>query len=343
MEDSKVAVSQSQGCEGATISLVVQNSCLERLDAYIAGRVEAKLSRSRVQALIEEGRVTINGEVVSKPSAKVKTGDAIRVLIPPTKKWDVEAESIPLDIIYEDCDVLVINKPRGMVVHPAAGHWEGTLVNAVLGHCPEIAGIGGETRPGIVHRLDKDTTGLLVVAKNELALKVLQGQMKARKVKREYVALCKGRFRADGGTIDAPIGRHPVDRKRMAVMKPGLGHENLSKSRAREAVTDWRVIARFGSAYTIITARLHTGRTHQIRVHMSYIGHPVAGDSVYGKAGRELDLAGQALHAFKLGLFIGDNYSEYREFTAPLPEDFRQLLVSLKNKYGEEIPSWLMI
>lgn len=338
-----MAVSQSHG-EGATINLVVQYRYLgERLDAYIAGQPEANLSRSRVQALIEEGRVILNGQVVSKPSVKVKTGDAIEVIIPPPKKWDVEAEHISLDIIYEDGDVLVINKPRGMVVHPAAGHWEGTLVNAVLGHCPEIAGIGGEVRPGIVHRLDKDTTGLLVVAKNEPALKALQAQMKARKVKREYIALCKGRFGEDGGTVDAPIGRHPVDRKRMAVIKPGPGPGTLSRGRAREAVTDWRVVARFGSAYTLITARLHTGRTHQIRVHMAYISHPVVGDPVYGKAGRELDLPGQALHAFRLGLFLGDSYDEYREFTAPLPEDFRQVLLSLKNKYGEEFPSWLMI
>ncbi|MGI6627307.1 MAG: RluA family pseudouridine synthase [Bacillota bacterium] len=341
MTDRNMSISR-WGPQESVMNLIVRDDGLnERLDTYVAKQVPGSLSRSKVQTLIGEGRVTLNGAVVRKPSVKVKTNDVIEVRIPPPRTLNVEAQDIPLDIIYEDNSVLVINKPRGMVVHPGAGHREGTLVNAILGYCPEIAGVGGEMRPGIVHRLDKDTTGLLVVAKNEPALRFLQAQMKARKVKREYLALCRGSLRQDSGTINAPIGRHPVDRKRMAVLKPK--HGVMLRGRAREAVTEWKVVTRFGCAYTLVIARLHTGRTHQIRVHMSYIGHPVAGDLVYGRTGRELGLLGQALHAFRLGLFLGESYNEFQEFTAPLPKDFSRVLLSLNNEYEEELPSWLMV
>jgi len=339
VKGSRVIVSQ---VDGATANLVVQDEhSQQRLDAYIAAQLKPTMSRSQAQALIKQGRVVLNGIDVTKPSIRVKAHDVVEVRIPPPEKWDLEAEDIPLDIIYEDTDVLIINKPRGMVVHPAAGHRRGTLVNAILSHCPEIAGVGDEKRPGIVHRLDKDTTGLLVVAKNEIALRQLQAQMKTRAAKREYIALCKGRLGNDEGIVDAPIGRHPVDRKRMVAIRTESGI--APRTRTREAVTHWQVVTRFGSDYTLILARLCTGRTHQIRVHMSYVGHPVAGDLVYGKAGRRLSLSGQALHAFKLGVFMGDNYGEYREFTAPLPADFAEALLSLKNKHREELPSWLMI
>ncbi len=322
--------------------LVVRNeNSNDRLDVFAAAQLESGISRSQIQAFIKQGRVMLNGMVVTKPSIRVKTNDVVEVAIPHPEKWDLEAEDISLDIIYENNNVLVVNKPRGMVVHPAAGHKRGTLVNAILSYCPEIAGVGDNMRPGIVHRLDKDTTGVLVVAKNETTLRQLQTQMKNRKAKREYVVLCKGRIGKDQGIVDAPIGRHPVDRKRMAVIttEPGIS----PRTRAREAVTQWQVVTRFDSAYTLIIARLLTGRTHQIRVHMSYIGHPVAGDRVYGRTGRKLKLSGQALHAFRLGLFLGENYDEYQEFTAPLPADFAQVLLSLKNKHREELPSWLMI
>lgn len=299
-----------------------------RLDVYLATRLSGEFSRSRVQSLIGEGNVLLNG-ACPKASTKVKLGDVVDVTVPPPREWDVAPEDIPLDVIYEDQHILIINKPRGMVVHPAAGHWEGTLVNAVLSRCPGLSGIGGEIRPGIVHRLDKDTTGLLVVAKDEKSMKGLQGQIKDRKVKRQYVALLRGRLFDNSGTVDAPIGRHPVNRKRMAVVPTG-----------RPAVTDFEVIARFGQEYTLVLAKLRTGRTHQIRVHFSHLGHPVAGDPVYSRGKGELGLEGQALHAVRLGLFRPLD-GEYVEFSAPLPGDFLNALANLEKRYGEELPKWL--
>jgi 23S rRNA pseudouridine1911/1915/1917 synthase len=309
--------------------VVPPESAGARLDAYLPLALSGMdLSRSRVQSLIDEGNVLLNGSR-PKASARLKAGDAIDVTIPPPREWDLQAEDIPLDVVYEDGHILIINKPRGMVVHPAAGHWSGTLANAILSRCPDLAGIGGEVRPGIVHRLDKDTTGLLVVAKDEKSMKDLQEQIKARKVKRQYIALVKGRVGPDAGTVDAPIGRHPVHRKKMAVTKSG-----------RPAVTDYEVIARFGQEYTLVLAKLRTGRTHQIRVHMGYLGHPVAADPVYSRGNGELGMAGQALHAWRLGLYRpGDG--EFIEFSAPLPEDFRNALETLKRRYKEELPTWI--
>lgn len=326
-----------------------------RVDAFLARRLAPEVSRARIQSLISQGLITVNGCAVEKPSIKVRPQDVFEVRIPPPEDWNLEPEPIPLDIVYEDSDLLVINKPRGLVVHPAAGHRQGTLVNAVLSHVPDLMGIGGEIRPGIVHRLDKDTTGLLVVAKTEVAFRDLQAQIKERKVKREYLALVKGRLSPQAGTIDAPIGRHPVDRKKMAVVK--------ERQRGRAAITDYQVVCTFGNEYSLVMVHLRTGRTHQIRVHMAYVGHPVVGDPVYSRTRNELGLEGQALHAFKLGFFkpgeprgselspdlspycssdVETKPREYLEFTAPLPEDFREALETLQRRYKEEVPSWIM-
>ena len=318
-----------QGPKGIRV-VVPEESAGKRLDAYLPSALAGglDLSRSRVQTLIDEGNILLNGSI-PKASARLRAGDTVDVTVPSPTEWDVTAEDIPLDVIYEDQHILIINKARGMVVHPAAGHWSGTLANAILSRCPDLAGIGGEIRPGIVHRLDKDTTGLLVVAKDETSMKDLQEQIKDRKVKRQYIALLRGRLPTMEGTIDAPIGRHPVHRKKMAVVPDG-----------REAVTDYEVITRFGQEYTLVLAKLRTGRTHQIRVHFSHLGHPVAGDPVYSRGKGELHLDGQALHAARLGLFRPQD-GEYVEFSAPLPDDFRDALATLERRYKEELPVWL--
>lgn len=300
----------------------------QRIDSYLTKFLGDKFSRSRLQQLIKEGFILINGKKV-KSSYKTSPGDRITIAVPEPESWDVVPEDIPLKIVYQDEDILVINKEKGMVVHPAAGHRSGTLVNAVLNICPDLTGIGGTIRPGIVHRLDKNTTGLIVVAKNERSLKFLQTQMKNRKIKREYIALCKGCFSSDTGSVNAPIARHPVNRKKMAVVKQG-----------REAITDYRVITRFGSLYTLVFAMLKTGRTHQIRVHMAYIGHPIIGDSVYGRTKGELGLQSQALHAFKLG-FNRPSDNRYIEFSGHIPDEFRSALKTLECKFGKELPQWI--
>jgi len=296
----------------------------ERLDHFVARSVE-QLTRSAATRLIETGMVTVDG-TAQKPSLKLKGGEEISVTIPPPVPTEAEAEHIPLDILHEDGDVIVINKAAGMTVHPGAGQWSGTLVNALLGHCGDLSGIGGELRPGIVHRIDKDTSGILVVAKNDRAHQSLANQFKEHTVKRLYVALIFGSPRQDTGRIEEAIGRHPVDRKKMS-----------GKARhGKRAVTHWKVLARYGSI-TMVRLRLETGRTHQIRVHLSEAGFPLVGDEVYGGGSRLAnipdtalrklirDLNRQALHAMTLG-FIHPAGGDYREFTVDIPEDMARII-----------------
>lgn len=288
----------------------------KRIDVYLAGQEELSLTRSRVQNLIQTGMVQVNERPV-KANYKVKKGDKITITIPPPEELIVEAENIPLAIVYEDSDIIVVNKPQGMVVHPANGNYSGTLVNALLAHCQDLSGIGGVTRPGIVHRLDKDTSGLLVVAKNDFAHLHLSQQIKDRLVKKQYLTLVYGNLKVDQGTINAPIGRHPVDRKKMAVVFR-LG---------RTAITHYQVLKRYGD-YTYLQVDLETGRTHQIRVHLSYIGHPIVGDPVYTSAKNKFNLPGQFLHSHQL-IFTHPRFGQRLEFTAPLPEKMEKLLQSL--------------
>jgi len=286
----------------------------DRLDSFLAANMPDQ-SRSSVQKLIGRELVSVNGRPV-KSNYRVKVGDRIEAQLPPPERPAVEAANIPLDIVYEDSDLLVINKPAGMVVHPAPGNRAGTLVNALLYHSDRLSAVNDETRPGIVHRIDKDTTGLLVVAKNEKAHRHLASQLKEHRIKRKYTALVRGVIEEDGGTIEAPIGRHPGDRKKMAVVARN----------SKEAVTHFNVIKRY-AGYTLIEARLETGRTHQIRVHMHYIGHPVVGDPKYGRQG-ELGTESLLLHAAVLG-FVHPQKGEYMEFEAPLPEHFLKVIAEL--------------
>lgn len=273
----------------------------------------ADISRSRAAKLLEDGRVTLNGEKAAK-NAKLKSGDRVTVCIPDPEIYDVMPENIPLDIVYEDDDLLVVNKPKGMVVHPAAGNYTGTLVNALMHHCPDsLSGINGVMRPGIVHRIDKNTSGLLIVAKNDLSHNALAMQIKEHSFTREYEAVVYGNLKNDRGTIDAPIGRHPCKRKQMAVIEGG-----------RNAVTHYEVLERL-NGFTHLRLRLETGRTHQIRVHMSYIGHAVAGDDVYGPKKVITSLCGQCLHAKKIG-FIHPKSKKYLEFDSKLPDYFKLFL-----------------
>lgn len=289
----------------------------ERLDKAISIIME-DMTRSSAQKLIEQGCVTKNGIDLSK-SYKVSTGDAIDVVIPQPVALEVKAEDIPLEIMYEDDDLLVVNKPKGMVVHPAAGNHEGTLVNALLAHCgSSLSGINGVIRPGIVHRIDKDTSGLLIVAKNDFAHQKLAAQIKAHSFTRMYEAVVYGNLKDDDGTVDAPIGRHPVDRKRMAV----------TEKNSRNAVTHYHVIERF-CGFTHVQLKLETGRTHQIRVHMAYLGHPVAGDAVYGPKKVITALHGQCLHARVIG-FVHPRDGRYIEITSELPAYFTDYLNQLK-------------
>lgn len=288
-----------------------------RADKAISAALPA-LSRSAVQALIQDGRVLCNGAPVQK-STKLSVQSVLTVEIPPARPLEVVAQNIPLDIVYEDSDLLVVNKPKGMVVHPAAGNEDGTLVNALLYHCGDsLSGINGVIRPGIVHRIDKDTSGLLIVAKNDAAHRSLAEQIKAHSFTREYRAVVYGRIKADG-TVDAPIARHPQERKRMAVVRSPA---------AREAVTHYFVVRHF-TGFTQLRLRLETGRTHQIRVHMAYIGHPVAGDPVYGPKKVITSLGGQCLHAGLIG-FVHPRTGQYMEFEAPLPPYFTDFLKTLR-------------
>ncbi|MGB9803803.1 RluA family pseudouridine synthase [Desulfofundulus sp.] len=288
----------------------------ERLDIFLT-RESPELSRSHIQRLIAEHQVTVNGEYV-RSSYRVKPGDEVVLRIPLPRELEVVPEDIPLEIYYEDEDVVVINKPRGMVVHPAEGNYSGTLVNALLFHCRDLSGVNGVMRPGIVHRLDKDTSGLIMVAKNDFAHLELARQLKDRRVTRRYIALAHGNFKEDRGTVDAPIGRHPRDRQRMAVVSRG----------GRHAITHYKVLERFGQ-YTLLELKLETGRTHQIRVHMAYLGHPLVGDLKYGPAHPHLGLQGQFLHAAILG-FYHPRRGEYLEFSAPLPGILEDILVRLR-------------
>lgn len=287
-----------------------------RIDRYLSGRCQ-ELSRSHLQKLLKEELVAVNGSPV-KSNYKVMAGDRIEFENPEAVEPEIEAEEMSLDICYEDTDVIIVNKPKGMVVHPAAGHYTQTLVNGLMWHCRgSLSGINGVLRPGIVHRIDMDTTGLLIVCKNDVAHNAIAGQLKEHSITRTYFALVHGRLKEDEGIIDAPIGRHQTDRKRMSV-----NYKN-----GKQAVTHYRVLERFHS-FTYVECRLETGRTHQIRVHLSSIGHPLLGDTVYGPAKSPYRLQGQTLHAGILG-FVHPRTSEYMEFSAPLPEYFEQLLLKL--------------
>lgn len=288
----------------------------ERIDALLA-RLVPELTRSAAQRLLEEGLVTLGGVPVKK-NRRTEPGEVYAALLPEPELPEPEPQDIPLDIVYEDADVVVVNKPRGMVVHPAPGHPDGTLVNALLRHCGEsLSGVGGERRPGIVHRIDKDTSGLIIAAKNDYAHLALSAQLADRSLSRVYEAVARGEFREEAGTVDAPIGRHPTERKRMAVTERG----------SRPAVTHWEVIARY-RGWTHIRCRLETGRTHQIRVHMAYIGHPLLGDMVYGAKKPERGLEGQCLHARELK-FLHPRMGEAIHLSTELPEYFQQVLASL--------------
>ena len=282
------------------------------------------ITRSYLQKLLKDGSVQMNGKQV-KASTKTAAGAVIALTIPEPEEPEILPENIPLDILYEDSDVILINKPKNMVVHPAAGHYTGTLVNALMYHCKgELSGINGVLRPGIVHRIDKDTTGVLIVCKNDRAHNALAEQLKEHSITRKYRAIVCGNLKEDEGTVDAPLGRHPQDRKKMAIVRSG----------GKRAVTHYRVLERFGND-TYIECQLETGRTHQIRVHMASLGHPLLGDEIYGRAKSPSKLEGQTLHAMVLG-FIHPTTGEYMEFDAPLPKYFANLLevlYNINNKY----------
>lgn len=291
-----------------------------RIDKFLSDEMQ-DISRSYIQKLMKEEQITVNEKPV-KPNYKVCSGDQVCVRIPEPETLDVLPEDIPLDILYEDADILVVNKPKKMVVHPAPGHYTGTLVNAVLYHCgSQLSGINGVSRPGIVHRIDMNTTGSLLVCKSDKAHQALAAQLKEHSITRKYHAIVHGNIKEDTGTINQPIGRHPTDRKKMSVRAP----------HAREAVTHYRVLERFGT-FTYVECQLETGRTHQIRVHMASIGHPVLGDEVYGPAKCPFKLEGQTLHAKILG-FVHPVTGRYMEFDAPLPDYFTALLEKLRKNY----------
>ena len=292
----------------------------ERIDALLARSVP-ELSRSAAQRLLEEGSVRLRGQPVRK-NYRCAAGDCFELVLPEAEEVPLIPQDIPLDVVFEDRDLIVVNKPRGLVVHPAPGHPDGTLVNALLFHCGDsLSGVGGERRPGIVHRIDKDTSGLLIVAKNDFAHQALSAQLQDRSLSRTYEAVARGGFREDAGTVDRPIGRHPTDRKRMAVVPGG-----------RPAVTHWEVVARY-KGYTHLRCRLETGRTHQIRVHLASLGHPLLGDAVYGAPSPEKGLEGQCLHARQLK-FLHPRTGELIRLETPLPDYFLDVLARLGPQIG---------
>lgn len=288
-----------------------------RIDKFLSESCPGQ-SRSFLQKLLKSELVSVNGKTV-KSSYKVSAGETVSFEAPEAVEAEITAQEMPLDILYEDSDVILINKPKGMVVHPAAGHYEGTLVNGLMHHCrDQLSGINGVMRPGIVHRIDMDTTGVIIACKNDLAHNSIAEQLKVHSITRKYYAVVFGSLPDDEGTVEAPIGRHPTDRKKMSV---------ISKN-GKEAVTHYRVLERF-HGYTYVECRLETGRTHQIRVHMASIGHPLLGDQVYGPAKQPFHLKGQTLHAGVLG-FVHPRTGEYMEFSAPLPDYFEELLSKLR-------------
>lgn len=299
--------------------LVKDSDAGQRIDKLLSIQL-TDFSRSYIQKLLSNRAVLIHGQPI-KSNYKVKEGDYIQVEIPEPEVLDVKPENIPLDIVYEDTDILIINKPKGMVVHPAAGHYSGTLVNAILYHCQDdLSTINGVLRPGIVHRIDMDTTGLLVICKNNMAHKSLAEQLKVHSITRKYTAIVYDNIPEDNGTIHKTIGRHPVDRKKQAV----------NVRNGRDAITHYRVLERFGGKYTMVECQLETGRTHQIRVHMASIHHPLLGDTVYGPSKDPFHLQGQTLHAGVLG-FIHPRTGKYVEFHSELPEYFQNLILMLRN------------
>lgn len=290
----------------------------ERLDVCLNILME-DLSRSHIQKIIKTGNVTVNDKVIEKPSYRVSCDDEITFQLPPAVELQIEAQDIPLDILYEDNDVLVVNKPKGMVVHPAAGHFRDTLVNAVMYHCKDqLSGINGVMRPGIIHRIDKDTTGSLIICKNDNAHQIIAEQLKEHSLKRIYKAVAIGNVKDDEGTIHAPIGRHHTDRKKMAVVSNG-----------KDAITHYKVLERY-PGYTFMQFQLETGRTHQIRVHMASIGHPLLGDEIYGGKNTSFHTIGQTLHAETIS-FIHPVSNELIEINAPMPEYFVKILNKLRN------------
>lgn len=307
----------------STINIQVPENS-DRLDRYLSQKL-SDLSRSRIQQLIEQGHVQVNDQICTSKKVNLKIGDRISLEIPAIAPLQLLAADIPLDILYEDEELIILNKPAGLVVHPAPGHPEGTLVNAILAHCPNLPGIGGIQRPGIVHRLDKDTTGAIVIAKTDLAYQHLQAQLQAKTARREYLGLVYGVPKTETGSIDLPIGRNPQDRKKMGIVSIEDG--------GRAAITHWQVQERLAN-YTLIHFQLETGRTHQIRVHSAKIGHPIVGDPLYSSAHSiGVNLPGQALHAWKLQLQHPVS-GKLLQVTAPLPRSFTTLLEVLRRRSG---------
>ncbi|MEK4850652.1 RluA family pseudouridine synthase [Paenibacillus sp. FSL H7-0756] len=298
--------------------IVAEDNARERIDKYVTEAMEDEISRSQVQLWISSGHVVVNGAPV-KANYKLNEGDKVTVTVPEPEVTDLIAQDIPIEVAYEDSDVIVVNKVRGMVVHPAVGHPSGTLVNALMYHCKDLSGINGEIRPGIVHRIDKDTSGLIMAAKNDASHASLSAQLKEHSVTRRYIAVVHGNLSHDKGTVDAPIGRDPHDRKLYTV----------TEKNSKRSVTHFTVLERFGDC-TLLELQLETGRTHQIRVHMKFIGHPLVGDPIYGRS-KGTTMNGQALHAAVLG-FVHPSTGEYKEFSAPIPADMEELLFTLRSR-----------